>query len=128
MTFYVEKDLGVCGLACVLCGAEDCSGCKARACKSGCNCSVYKCATAKGLDGCYQCDEFPCGEDMHSKVRNRAFNIYAKKHGKAALLERLRINNEAGIAYHRPDGKGDYDLLETEEEILLLIGGENARN
>jgi len=122
--FCIEKDLGVCGLACVLCSAEDCLGCKMRAAKEGCDCSIYKCATAKGLDGCYQCDDFPCEEDMHKNIRNRAFNLYAKRHGKTALLERLRINYESGITYHKPDGsKSDYDLLETEEEVLRLIDG-----
>ena len=124
MKYYAERDLGLCGLACVLCGAEDCLGCKARAAKEGCDCSVYKCVTARGLDGCYQCDDFPCGEDMHKSKRVRAFNLYAKQFGKAALLERLRINYENGIAYHRGNEKGDYDLLETEEAIMRLIAGD----
>jgi len=121
MGFHSERDLGVCGLACVLCGAEDCLGCVARAAKDGCDCSVFKCVTAKGLDGCYQCGDFPCGEGMHKGVRNRAFNMYAKKFSKPALLERLRINHENGITYHRPGGKGDYDLRETEEAVIRLI-------
>ena len=60
---------------------------------------------------------------MHKNIRNRAFNLYAKKFGKTALLERLRINYENCITYHKPDGsnKGDYDLLETEEEIFCFI-------
>ena len=120
--FCVEKDLAMCGLACVLCSVTDCPGCKARGCAGASDCSVYRCATEKGLDGCYQCDDFPCGEKMLQGVRNRAFNRYTQQFGKAALLERLRINQENGIVYHRPDGlKGDYDAPETEEDMLRLI-------
>lgn len=127
MKFYTEKDLALCGLACVLCSHEDCPGCKERGCKErgckeGSDCSVYQCATGKELDGCYQCDEFPCEEKMLQGIRNRAFNRYAKEHGKQALLDRLRDNFEKGIKYHKPDGlKGDYDVMDTENEIIQLI-------
>lgn len=122
MRFYEEKDLALCGLACVLCSQEECPGCKARGCAHGSDCSVYQCATKKGLDGCYECEKFPCEEDMLKGVRNRAFNRYAKQHGKQALLDRLRINHENGITYHKADGlKGDYDALETEDEIYQLL-------
>ena len=122
MKFYGEKDLAVCGLACVLCSVADCPGCKARGCKGGSDCSVYRCAVGKGLDGCYECEEFLCNEKMLLGVRNRAFNRYAKQYGKKALLDRLRVNHENGITYHQPDGlKGDYDLLETEEEVIRMV-------
>lgn len=131
MKFYVEKDLAICGLAYVLCSHEDCPGCKARGCKEGSDCSVYKCATGKGLDGCYQCDMFPCDEDMLKGIRSRAFIRYARKFGKQALLDRLRENFENSITYHTPDGsKGSYDLLMTEDEIIQLIqfGKNNPRS
>ncbi len=122
MKFHAEKDLGVCGLACVLCSHEDCPGCKVRGCKDGCDCSVYQCAMRKELDGCYQCKDFPCEEKMLSGIRNRAFNRYARHYGKQALLDRLHINYENGITYHKPDGlKGDYDQLEAEADILRLV-------
>ena len=123
MNFYKDKDLALCGLACVLCSQEDCPGCKMRGCKKVSHCSIYNCAIKKELDGCYQCDDFPCDEDMLKGTRNRTFNLYARKFGKNALLERLHINYENGITYHKPnDQKGDYDLLETEDDILRLIG------
>ncbi|MDF2540809.1 MAG: hypothetical protein K0S47_527 [Herbinix sp.] len=122
MNFYEKKDLALCGLACVLCSQEDCSGCKAKGCTEGTDCSVYKCAIAKGLDGCYQCDNYPCDESMLKGIRIRAFNQYARQFGKQSLLNRLRNNFENGITYHKPDGLiGDYDSLETEEEIMQLI-------
>lgn len=117
-----EKGLAVCGLACMLCSVEGCQGCKMRGCKDSSDCSVYNCATGKGLDGCYQCEDFPCEEKMLSGIRNRAFNRYARQYGKQALIDRLRINAENGIVYHRPDGlMGDYDTCETEQEVLDLL-------
>lgn len=122
MDFYEEKGISFCGLACVLCSEEACVGCKARGCKEVCDCSVYKCAIAKELDGCYQCDKFPCDEGMLSGTRIRAFNQYARQFGKQALLNRLHNNFKNGITYHRPDGlTGDYDSLETEDDIMQLI-------
>lgn len=122
MKFYPEKDLALCGLACVLCSDEDCPGCKARGCKNINDCSAYQCVTGRGLDGCYQCDEFPCNDKMLQGVRNRAFNRYAKEHGKHKLLSRLRSNYEEGITYHKPGGlKGDYDVPDTEDDIMQLI-------
>lgn len=122
MRFCEEKDLALCGLACVLCSTDDCPGCKTRGRKDGYDCPVYKCATKKGIDGCYQCSDFPCNEDMLQGIRNRAFNQYARQFSKKDLLTRLRTNYEDGVAYHRSDGmKGDYDLLETEDDIFRLI-------
>ena len=41
---------------------------------------------------------------------------------KQALIDRLRINHNNGIVYHKPDKTpGDYDVFETEEEIYRLI-------
>ncbi len=122
MRFYAEKDMALCGLACVLCSEENCPGCKARGCKEVGDCSVYQCAAKKGLEGCYECDAFPCEEKMLKGIRNRAFNRYARQWGKQALLTRLRANFENGITYHKPGGlQGDYDLLAAEEEIIRLI-------
>ncbi len=122
MKFYAEKDLAMCGLACVLCSDEACNGCKARGCRQGCDCSVYQCVKTRNIDGCYECDNFPCEEKMIQGVRNKAFNRYARMYGKQSLLNRLRINFDNGITYHRPNEKrGDYDLLTNEDDILRLI-------
>lgn len=122
MRYATEKGLAMCGLACVLCSDADCPGCKAMGRENAGGCGVYQCAAEKGLDGCYQCGDFTCGQDMLQGTRNRAFNRYARRHGKDALLERLRVNAGHGIAYHRPDGQpGDYDTLAGEEDVLRLL-------
>lgn len=122
MAFYTEREMGFCGLACVLCSSADCLGCKGRGHNEGCDCTIYQCAIQKEIDGCYQCNSFPCSEEMFKQTRIRAFNHYARQFGKQNLLERLRINQQQGVAYHRADGlKGDYDSFIAEDDIMRLI-------
>ncbi|MGE5654475.1 MAG: GNAT family N-acetyltransferase [Bacillota bacterium] len=122
MKFYEEKGLAVCGLACVLCSVESCPGCSKRGCTNVDNCSVYQCASNKGLTACYLCSEFPCGQKSFQNPRLRAFNCYAKEHGIEKLMAKLRANFEDGITYHRSDGlKGDYDNFTDEGQIVSLI-------
>lgn len=122
MNFCMEKGLAMCGLACVLCSVQDCPGCKARGCEHESDCTVLRCVTEKGLNGCYTCPDFPCEEKMLKGTRKRAFNRYARRFGQETLLQRLQSNHERGVVYHRPDGiLGDYDLPETEDAVLRLI-------
>ena len=39
---------------------SSCEGCRKEKCKFYKNCRVRACAEQKGIDFCYQCDEFPC--------------------------------------------------------------------
>lgn len=120
--FHEEKGLAICGLACVLCSEETCPGCQRNGCKNRENCSVYTCASGKGLAGCCLCNDFPCGERALQSVRVRAFNRYAKENGVEKLMTKLRENSEAGITYHCSGGlKGDYDSLDGEDMVLNLI-------
>ena len=122
VSFQEKRGIAYCGFACVLCSNKDCSGC-AVAIANGTGCSVGKCAVNKGIDGCYACPDYAaCTEDMPHGKRNQAFNRYAREFGKQALIDRLRRNDEEGIAYHTPDKtSGDYDVLETADEIYQLL-------
>jgi RimJ/RimL family protein N-acetyltransferase len=133
MDFKEKRGIGYCGLACVLCSYDqDCPGCVAKIARGG-DCSAGKCAVGKGVDGCYACPEYPsqqpamrttnpCGENMLQGKRNKAFNRFMQEFGRKALIGRLRVNYDNGITYHTPDkSPGDYDLLETEDEIYRLL-------
>jgi len=122
MEFREERGLGYCGLACVLCSAEDCPGCKASTTGGG-DCSCGKCVAEKSIDGCYACPDYDtCTESMPHGKRSNVFIRYAREFGRQALIGRLRVNFEKGIAYHAPAGfQGDYDKPETEEEIYRLL-------
>jgi len=135
MNFNKERGIAYCGLACVLCSSTNCSGCVSEI-VCGKDCAIGKCAVQKGVDGCYACPDYPgrigeqdakhptspCDEGMLQNKRIRAFNRYAQEFGKDALIERLYVNNQNGIAYHKPDeSAGDYDVLETEDKIYELL-------
>jgi RimJ/RimL family protein N-acetyltransferase len=121
MEFQEKRGIGYCGLACVLCSYEDCPGCVAKITGGG-DCRAGKCVIEKGIDGCYACAEYPCEEKILQGKRNKAFNRYAREFGQQALIGRLRDNNDSGIIYHKPDkSPGDYDVLETEDEIYYLL-------
>ena len=122
MDFQEKRGIGYCGLACVLCSDEGCLGCVVGIAGGG-NCSAGKCAAEKSIDGCYACTEYDiCEEGMPHGKRSRAFNRYAQEFGKQALIDRLRVNYENGITYHRPDKlPGDYDRCEAEKEIIDLL-------
>ena len=123
MEFREERGIGYCGLACVLCGYDDnCLGCKARI-AAGHDCSAGKCAVDMNASGCHACPEYDtCQEGMPHGKRSRVFNRYAREFGEQELIYHLRVNYENGITYHTPDkSPGDYDKLETEEEIYRLL-------
>jgi len=123
-----EIGLGYCGIACVLCGLyrKGCPGCAAGV-AGGFNCSVGKCAADKDVDGCYACPDYPCGEKILQGKRSKAFIRYIQEFGTQALIERLRVNCENGIAYStnaKRTEEDDYDKCETEQEIIdLLVNG-----
>lgn len=122
MKFHEEKGIGFCGLACVLCSAEDCVGCHHDGCANKDRCNIYQCCKEKGIIGCWECSAFPCEEKMLENIRIRAFVHCAKEDGIPQLLSNLQRNYTNGIVYHSPTGsKGDYDQLDTEAEIIHLI-------
>ena len=121
MKFREERGISYCGLACVLCRDENCPGCAVKI-KDGYDCPTGICAVKKGVGGCYECPDYICGDKMLHGKRKQAFSRYMQEFGKQALIERLRINHENGITYHTFDkSPGDYDVLETEEEIYNLL-------
>ncbi|MCL2199593.1 MAG: DUF3795 domain-containing protein [Defluviitaleaceae bacterium] len=121
MDFCEERGLGYCGFACVVCSFKDCPGC-AKKIADGDECAVGRCAAQKGVDGCYACPDYPCDKELLKNKRNKAFNRYAREFGTQELIKRLQINHKNGIMYHKPNNQtGDYDVLETEEEIYQLL-------
>lgn len=101
---------GYCGLYCGACpnllgtqaGTEQnvCLGCKSDTNPEWClNCELKICAREKGLDFCYQCDEYPCNnlttfkEDPQYPYHQEVYD-YMKviaKEGKGAWLEKMKI-------------------------------------
>lgn len=115
--------IAYCGLVCAACSKNaECAGCRDDGCKDKEWCKNLKCCRAKGLNGCWECGEFPCTGGMLDKPRIRAFARFVKDNGMERLLQCLERNERAGLVYHYPGGLvGDYDRPETEEAIMELI-------
>lgn len=74
------------------------------------------------MNGCWECDKFPCDNPMFKKPRVLAFSRFIAEYGEERLMEALAKNEENGMVYHY-DGQlvGDYDRAQTEKEIRNLI-------
>ena len=122
-TFDAGKGIAFCGLACCVCSEnQTCAGCKNDACRDSLSCKNYRYCSEKGLNGCWECDSFPCDAPMLTTPRVRAFARYAAENGLNALLRALKNNQEHGVLYHYK-GKlsGDYDLFQSEDEIMAFL-------
>lgn len=117
----IEDSIAYCGLVCKLCSegkSGQCIGCRGKS--NGC--SIKECAQGRKINGCWECNEFPCDEGMFKNKRNRAFVICAKEEGLHRLAEYLKQNCDDGIQYHKADGsQGDYDILDNEDQIFRLL-------
>lgn len=117
------KGIAYCGLACCVCSENDsCAGCRNDGCKDKEWCKSFLCCKEKGLDGCWECSDFPCDNPMLDKLRIRTFANFIAEYGEYKLMNALEKNELSGIIYHY-EGQivGDYDKLQTEEEIKALI-------
>jgi hypothetical protein len=123
----VSENIGYCGLVCSFCHlAESCDGCKSsnNCCSkhlSQYGCYQYNCCISKNLNGCWECDDFPCENDMFSEnhdIRIRAFVRFAKEEGIEKLAEYVINNQENGILYGH---NKDYDNLKNEEAVLNIL-------
>lgn len=125
-----EKSIAYCGLLCSFCFPDGRCSCKTdnhcgkRLSPEGC--FQYNCCTAKGINGCWECADSPCGKDMlaKDKIKMRAFIRCIKEDGMDAFITYINRNKNEGIVYHRDGIFGDYDL-DTEEEVLKLLRRES---
>lgn len=116
--------IAYCGLVCGMCHlSAKCDFCKnaASLCTRSDVCYQRNCCIQRGLEGCWECAQFPCGEDMHAPphdLKIRAFVAFIKAEGVEALIDCLMRNEAEGIRY----GQGrDYDGKTSEEEVIRLL-------
>ena len=116
--------IAYCGLVCGMCHLRaECDFCKdtASLCARSEVCYQRNCCIQQGLQGCWECSEFPCGKDMHAHpndLRIRAFVAFIKAEGTETLVDCLLTNEANGIHYGK--GKG-YDGKSSEEEVIRLL-------
>ena len=116
--------IAYCGLVCGLCHLRaECDFCRntANLCARSDVCYQRNCCIKRGLQGCWVCPDYPCGEDMHGPphdLRIRAFVSFIKAEGAGTLVDCLLANEARGIHY----GHGrDYDGKSSEEEVIRLL-------
>lgn len=123
----LAESISYCGLICRLCHlAQACEGCRgtANACenaKKTTGCHQHQCCMERGYTGCWECPDFPCGQDMFSDthdVRLRAFVRCVREEGLSALAAYVLSNEAKGIHYGHMQ---DYDGLGSEEAVLTLL-------
>jgi hypothetical protein len=72
--------------------APDCIGCRQGTCKYP-NCGVVDCYKEKGVDFCFQCDDFPCDKtnfDPHLEKRWLQMNTRMKEIGVEVYYEETK--------------------------------------
>lgn len=70
-----------------------CKGCRYEKCKFYKNCKVRSCTSEKGIDFCYQCEEFPCnhsGLDVNLHSRSVQINKTIKAIGIEKYYEKVK--------------------------------------
>lgn len=118
-----EKGVAYCGLACCVCSENaTCAGCRNDGCMDKEWCKSFKCCKEKGLNGCWECTEFPCDNKMLDKLRVRTFAKFIAKYDEEKLMDILEKNELKGITYHY-EGQliGDYDKFKSEEELIKFL-------
>jgi len=128
----IADSVAYCGLLCLLCQPNEVCSCKTgnhcgkRLSPNGCY--QYNCCRSKGLNGCWECADAPCGKDMlaKDKVKIRAFVTCIREEGMDRFAEYIIRNAENGIVYHRKGIFGDYDLVSEDKVLKLLRTGSAA--
>lgn len=73
--------------------SENCKGCRKEQCKIFKNCGVRPCHQEKGIDFCYQCEEFPCDRTNFDESLYKdwvAINEMIREKGIEAYCEKAR--------------------------------------
>jgi len=121
------RTIAPCGAICGLCAeALVCKGCLQDGSNRSAVCRCHECCAEKAIRGCWKCNDFPCDKAVNSQscdVKLKAFVRCAKEDGLKGLAGHILRNQDNGIIYHRDkqNHTGDYDGLESEEDVLNLL-------
>jgi hypothetical protein len=119
----IIDSIAYCGLVCALDSCfENCNGCKSG---TGCGddkCVQRECCIIRGLNGCWECDDFPCGKGYFANEETSKGQFigcvrYIKEFGFDKLVERIISNQHDGIKY----GLGGDYANKSETEVIRLL-------
>ena len=108
-----------CGLVCGLCPPPRTCECRTKPKPAEANCYQRNCCLRKGLDGCWECDEFPCDNGYFSKGNMwRGLNVASvqcvRDGGKEGLVRLL-------LARHGQEHYHGFYTHKTPEEVLRML-------
>lgn len=112
--------IGYCGLVCMFCGG--CSSCREKdqgVRVEDIECYHKRCAITYNLNGCWECEKFPCSNgNMFHNIRVRSFVQFIKDEGLETFMNCIIRNQQNGIVYGE---NNDYDKVSSSEEVIALI-------
>lgn len=122
----IIKSIAYCGIICDLCHlADECDGCRSEKtncgkhlCEAGC--FQRSCCIKKKIEGCWDCNDFPCDKDMYGDDHDpkiKAFARCIREDGIEKFADFIMKNNEKGLDARF---QGDYDFR-TEVLVLALL-------
>jgi len=117
-----ESVMGSCGLACLLCSGKLSNSCEGCTSSKSDTCKIKACCERQQIRGCFECDQYPCEQEMFNNPRICAFVEVTREMGHENLVHALKTNDEKGLKYYTSDGsKGAYDLTDNKNEVKALI-------
>ena len=127
MTYeQIRNSISRSGLICCFCKVKENCDCRTNnhCCKRLLpeGCYQYDCSRGKGLKGCWECPDAPCGNGIFSEnnLWLRTFIKCIKEDGIEKFSQYILRNCENGIIYTTYAHGGDYGL-DNEEDILKLL-------
>jgi hypothetical protein len=124
------ESVAFCGFVCTACSeaadpAVACPGCRAGGGET--DCRQRLCCLEQGIDGCWQCERFPCAEGFSSDghdAGSRGFWVASVQCVRDLGLERYvaAVKSRLGEAFDHADARGL-----TAEEATELINGKRQR-
>lgn len=119
--------VGYCGLVCMFCNG--CSSCREKDLNikiEDIECYHKRCALSSNLNGCWECEIFPCSKgNMFNNIRVRSFVQFIKDEGLETFMDCIIKNQKNGIIYGE---NNDYDKVTTSEKVIGLINqGKNLK-
>ena len=106
------ESVAFCGLVCKMCHAADrCDGCRsdnnicaAKNSKEGC--ASYNCGKEKLIEGCWECEEFPCDKGLFSTPMGKTFIAcirFIREKGKDAWIDQVMSNTKKTDSFRKKD-------------------------
>lgn len=118
-------EIAYCGLDCSICihasaTREGCAGCHQKGGPK--DCYQRRCCIGKGLEGCWQCDEFPCSNGFFGNDEWKGLCI-----GCCQVIRKVGAERYAQLARKKMGEQielGDYRFKSVEDIVNILMEDE----